>query len=56
MPERELELLVGETVRIGDYLVTVVDVDGFEVAFRIDNAHPASSASVELSETRPPAK
>lgn len=40
MPDQELDLRVGETLRIGDYLVTVVDVENGgvgEVAFRIES-------------------
>ena len=40
MPEQEFNLPVGETLRIGDYLVTVVDVENGgvgEVAFQIQS-------------------
>ena len=48
MPEHELSLQVGETRRIGDYLVTVVDVENGgagEVAFRIESG----SGGVQLA-------
>ena len=35
--EQEFDLLIGEALRIGDRIVTIVDVDGIEVGFRIDN-------------------
>ena len=38
MLEREIELSVGDVVRIGEYTVTVVDVDGLEVSFKIDSS------------------
>jgi len=34
--EQEIELAVGEVVQIGRYTVTVIDIDGTEVSFRID--------------------
>ena len=37
MAQHELELSVGDTVQIGDMLVTVVDIDGDEVSFRVDS-------------------
>lgn len=40
MQEHELELSVGDVVRIGTYTVTVIDVDGPEVSFRIDSEEP----------------
>jgi hypothetical protein len=48
MPEQEFNLQVGETLRIGDYLVTVVDVENNgvgEVAFQIESG----SAGVQLA-------
>lgn len=36
MQEQEIEMQVGETVQVGDYLVTVIDIDGDEVSVRID--------------------
>lgn len=56
MPEHELELAVGETVRIGDFCVTVIDIEGGEVAFRIDPADPALLQGIGARCTAPPAK
>jgi hypothetical protein len=50
MAERELELSVGETLQIGDYLVTIIDIDGDEVSFRVDNLEP-DDLVVSLRET-----
>ena len=36
MQEQEIELAVGDSLQIGDYVVTVVDVEGDEVGFRIE--------------------
>jgi hypothetical protein len=32
----ELELGVGDVVRVGDFLLAVVDIDGQDVGFRVD--------------------
>ena len=48
MPERELEVTVGDVFIVGDYTVTVVDVDGPEVSFRIEEA-PGSGGELALS-------
>lgn len=37
MQEQEVELCVGDTFQIGDCLVTVVDIDGEDVTFRIQD-------------------
>ncbi len=37
MHEQEVELCVGDVVRIGDHLLTVVDIDGEDVSFRMDH-------------------
>jgi hypothetical protein len=50
MAERELELSVGDTVQIGDTLVTVVDIDGDEVTFRVDSLE-TEDCVVSLRET-----
>jgi hypothetical protein len=44
--EQEIELSIGEVVQIGDYVVTVVDIDGPEVSVRID---PVESDELVLS-------
>ena len=36
MIERELELSVGDTIQVGDHVVTVIDIDGPEVRFRVE--------------------
>jgi hypothetical protein len=35
---KEFELSVGQAIRIGDRVITVVDIDSGEVAFRIDDS------------------
>ncbi|MDA1014289.1 MAG: hypothetical protein O3A00_07525 [Planctomycetota bacterium] len=36
--ETELELNVGDCFQVGDYVVTVIDTDGEEISFRVDEA------------------
>ncbi len=33
-----MELTVGDVLRVGEYTVTVIDIDGGEVGFRVDRA------------------
>lgn len=37
MALQELDLTAGESVQIGQHLITVLDVDGDQVTFRIEN-------------------
>jgi hypothetical protein len=37
MQAHELELMIGDTVWIGDRELTVIDIDGGEVTFRVDS-------------------
>ena len=47
MSHHELELTVGDVIQIGDYTVTVIDLDNGEVTFRIQEPdsgeHPIES-------------
>ena len=36
MAEHSLELSIGDVVQIGDYIVTVVDIENDQVTFRIE--------------------
>ena len=56
MPEQVLDLSVGETIRIGEYCVTLVDIDGEEVAFRIDPIDPARMPESGRLCAHPPGK
>lgn len=53
MREVELELSVGDVLRIGDYTVTVVDLDGAEVSFRVDDSPHAEASANSCWESRP---
>lgn len=37
MYERQVELSVGQTLQVGDVLLTIVDIDGGEIHFRLDD-------------------
>ncbi len=56
MADREIELQVGETVLIGDCQLTVIDVDGAEVTFRIDQLDIDELAITGASSALPPGK
>ena len=47
MSESQFELSVGDSVRVDDQILTVLDINGDEITFRVDLAdeHEASSAS-----------
>lgn len=51
MNESEMELNVGDTILVGERLLTVVDVEGQEVVFRIEDisSHGAIDPSSEYS-------
>lgn len=46
MQEHEFELQVGDTLRLGDYTVTIVDIDRDEVSVRIDPAEFLDEISI----------
>ncbi|MFO1022342.1 MAG: hypothetical protein U0903_16855 [Planctomycetales bacterium] len=46
MNESEMELNVGDTILVGESLLTVVDVEGQEVVFRIEDI--SSHESIDL--------
>ncbi len=56
MREYEQELLVGDVVHIGEMTLTVIDIDGPDVSFRIDS-HQAEAAELHIASTlQPPPK
>jgi len=54
----DVELAVGETVRVGDQLVTVIDVEGEEISVRIDPVSVTGDENLDaaLEVARPPKK
>ena len=37
MYERQVELTVGQTLQVGDVMLTIVDIEGDEIHVRVDN-------------------
>lgn len=59
MQEYELELAVGDAVQIGDCIVTVVDIEGTDISFRIDTPESDDAEAFlasSISPFRPPRK
>ena len=56
MPEITVELAVGDVLVIGNRTVTVIDIEGLEVHFRVDDdiAHPPQTfqALIDSEEAR----
>jgi hypothetical protein len=53
MSLHELELTVGDVVQIGEYTVTVIDLDNDEVTFRIQEPVTEEEPSESPTATRP---
>jgi hypothetical protein len=54
--ETEVELSVGETVKVGELAVTILEIDGDAIQFRIDPPHdqPESSIRFDMRRWLPP--
>ncbi len=52
---QEFELSVGDAIRIGNRVLTLIDIDGGEVAFRIDEL-PSESRDSDAGDSFTPAK
>jgi hypothetical protein len=52
---QEFELSVGDAIRIGNRVLTLIDIEGGEVAFRIDEL-PIETHDSDAGESRVPAK
>lgn len=50
---QELDLVAGESLRIGQHVVTVLDVEGDQVTFRIDNLETGEQLIQTASTPRP---
>lgn len=55
MQSHEFELSVGEAIRIENHIITLMDIEGGEVAIRIDDL-PCELAEQGNSSDFPPAK
>ena len=46
--QSEVLLAIGENIKVGDKVLTVVDIDGDEIIFRVDSSIPhANKQSVQ---------
>jgi hypothetical protein len=58
MRESRFELSVGDSVRLDDQILTVIDISGEEITFRIDYVHECEPGNVSRGEdplkSRPP--
>jgi hypothetical protein len=52
---QEFELSVGDAIRIGNRVLTLIDIEGGEVAFRLDEI-PAETRDPDSGENFVPAK
>jgi hypothetical protein len=50
--ETEVELTVGETVQVGELAVTILDIDGDAIHFRIDPPHDQAESSIRFDMRR----
>jgi len=50
--ETEVELTVGETVQVGDVAVTILDIDGDAVHFRVEPPHDHADPSIRFDMRR----
>lgn len=49
MREFEVELSVGDTLHMGDYVLTVVDIEGSAVSFHIESLNSIDTDNSEFS-------
>jgi hypothetical protein len=52
---QEFDLSVGDALRIGNRVITLIDIDGIEAAFRVDEL-PSEHSELDAVEEFPPAK
>jgi hypothetical protein len=56
VPEITVELAVGDVLLIGNRTLTVIDIEGSEVHFRVDEEHSLPSRNPVFNETVPEAR
>lgn len=57
VPEQTMELAVGDMVVVGNQVLTVIDIDGDEVSFRLDSpANADELALIEQTGQQPPSQ
>ena len=50
MQEYEIELSIGDVLQIGDCSVTIIDIEGPQVSFRVDRDEAGEPAAERLEE------
>ena len=53
MELQELDLAVGDVVQIGEYTVTVIDIENDDVTLRVDQPEPLDGADISSTVRRP---
>ena len=53
MELQELDLAVGDVVQIGEYTVTVIDIENEEVTFRVDEPATSDDGGIGSTVLRP---
>lgn len=51
MSESRFELSVGDSVRVDDQILTVLDINGDEITFRVDLADEHEASSISTAES-----
>ncbi len=46
--EQEIELRVGDSVWLGEYRVTVIEIDGDEVVFQVDDSEKLEAKEIRI--------
>ncbi len=47
----EMELFIGDTIQVGDQFLTVVDIEGDEILFRLDAEDPQELKKIMAQES-----
>lgn len=47
MQEQEIELSIGDSLQIGEHTMTIVDIEGDKVTFRVDHEEDFHQVSIE---------
>lgn len=52
MRQSDVELAIGDSVRVQDHVLTVIDIHGDEITFRLDHADEADATIAGLISPR----
>ena len=48
VPIYEFELSIGDVITVGEHLLTIIDIDGLDVSFRIDSGDTSAEAEQHM--------